>query len=210
MRAIVFVDYWNVQLTLQHEDAKALSVDTNNHRFNIDWFNLGLWITKKVEDFLKETDPQITISHQETRVYTSTNPNDNGRYKQWAINILGKKPGIRVFCLDRKEKKNQNCSCCYKPVDQCPHCKEKIVETQEKGVDTLLVTDLLSLGLDKSYDVAILISQDSDMKPAVEHLANKGIKVVHVGIKHFGSDLAKSCWATYNAFPYRDEIKRPT
>lgn len=107
VRAIVFVDYWNVQLTLQHEDAKALSVDTNNHRFNIDWFNLGLWITKKVEDFLKETDPQITISHQETRVYTSTNPNDNGRYKQWAINILGKKPGIRFFAWIGKRKKSE-------------------------------------------------------------------------------------------------------
>ena len=72
----------------------------------------------------------------------------------------------------------------------------------------MLVTDLLSLGLDKTYDAAILASQDADMKPAVEHLSSKGIKVIHAGIKHYGSDLASSCWAKFDLFPIRDELKR--
>lgn len=128
MKTIVFVDYWNLQLSIQQEDAKALNIDPiHTHRFQIDWFNLGQVIT------------------------------------------------------------------------QC---------AQEKGVDTLLATDLLRLGLDYTYEVAIIVSQDSDMKPAVDHLSSKGIKVIHAGIKHYGANLSNSCWAKFDLFPIRQQIQR--
>lgn len=209
LRTIVFIDYWNLQLSLQQEDAKSKGVPQNNHRFSIDWFNIGPWITKKAEDSLKGTGI-TSLSYQETRIYTSANPNDNGSFKKWVNNTLNRQPGIRTFCLDRKPKRHNNCAKCHQPIDKCPDtgCGEPINATQEKGVDTLLVTDLLCLGLDNTYDIAILISQDSDMKPAVEHLNRKGIKVVHAGIKHFGADLAKSCWSGFDLFPLRAEIER--
>lgn len=208
MKVIVYVDYWNLQLSLQSEDAKSKSIDINSHRFCLDWYRLGNWLTYKVQDHLQKTNPQINLSYQETRIYTSTDPNDNGSYKKWVQNNLSKQPGIRVFCLDRKAKRNQNCVHCHSSIDKCPHCASEIKATQEKGVDTFLVTDILAMGLDHSYDLAIIVSQDSDMKPAVQHLGNKGIKVVHAGIKHFGADLANACWATYDLFPARDEIIR--
>ncbi|EIU6819353.1 NYN domain-containing protein [Vibrio parahaemolyticus] len=208
MRTIVFVDYWNLQLSVQQEDARSHGAASNTHRFNINWYTLGQWLTNKVEAHLKTSNPAISLTYEETRIYTSTDPNDNGKYKNWVQNNLAKQPSIRAYCLDRKPKRHQNCVHCHKPIDKCPHCQKGINATQEKGVDTLLVTDLLSLGLDKSYDLAIIVSQDSDMKPSVQHLSNKGIKVVHAGIKHFGADLAKSCWATYDIFPSRNEIKR--
>jgi uncharacterized LabA/DUF88 family protein len=93
-------------------------------------------------------------------------------------------------------------------MDICPYCQKHIKATQEKGVDTLLVTDLLRLGLDKSYDVAILVSQDADMIPAVEHLISKGIKVIHAGIKHFGKGVGDKCWAQFDVFDLRNQIKR--
>lgn len=208
MRTIVFVDYWNLQLSIQQEDAKSQTVTASAHRFNINWYQLGQWLTQKIETHLKTSNPSINLSYEETRIYTSTDPNDNGNFKRWVQNNLARQPSIRAYCLDRKPKRHQNCVHCHNPIDKCSNCTQAINATQEKGVDTLLVTDLLSLGLDKSYDLAIIVSQDSDMKPSVQHLSNKGIKVVHAGIKHFGADLAQSCWATYDLFPARNEIKR--
>ncbi|EPU1979843.1 NYN domain-containing protein [Escherichia coli] len=212
MRTMVFVDYWNLQLSLQHEDALAQSLDAaalQQHRFQIDWFSLGSKITELAKQ-LASPDPAspLPFQFQEMRVYTSNNPSDNGSYKQWATRTLGQKPGVRVFCLDRKPKRNPTCPHCHVVMDVCPTCRQQINATQEKGVDTLLVTDLLRLGLDNSYDVAILVSQDSDMAPAAEHLASKGIKVIHAGIKHFGNGVGQQCWASFDLFAHRARLQR--
>ncbi len=122
---------------------------------------------------------------------------------------MNKQPSIRAYCLERKVKRNLDCPSCGHQIHQCPNCSVAFNATQEKGVDTLLVTHLLSLGLDKTYDVAILVSQDSDMKPAVAHLSDKGIKVIHAGIKHFGADLSSACWAKFDIFQNREQLKRP-
>ena len=36
----------------------------------------------------------------------------------------------------------------------------------EKGVDTAIITDLLTLAWEGAYDVAILVSSDADLVPA--------------------------------------------
>jgi hypothetical protein len=207
---MLFVDYWNLQATIQQEDGKALGLGASalrNHKFQIDWFGLGPKLTQLAA---KEASPDATplpLVYQETRIYTSVDPAD-GTYRNWAINILGRRPGIRVSCQDRRPKRNPSCSACHALMDVCPHCAVAINATQEKGVDTLLVTDLLRLGLDGSYDVALLVSQDSDMAPAAEHLGSKGIKVIQVGIKHFGRGVASNCWADFDLFSVRANIKR--
>lgn len=207
---MIFVDYWNLQATLQQEDGKAQGLaagDLRSHRFSVDWFGLG---PKLVQLAAKEASPDenpLPLVYQEMRIYTSTDPTD-GKYKAWATNALGRQAGIRVSCLDRRPKRNPNCPHCHVVMDICPHCQASIVATQEKGVDTLLVTDLLRLGLDGSYDVALLVTQDSDMAPAAEHLGSKGIKVIQVGIKHYGRGLAAKCWADFDLFPLRTAIQR--
>lgn len=212
MRAIVFVDYWNLQLTLQREDGRALGLSGQglaSHRFGVDWFNLGPKLTQLAANLASPTPgTPLQLAFQETRIYTSTDPADSG-YKHFALNIMGRRPGIRVSCQDRRHKYNPNCPHCFTEMDVCPHCTKGVTATQEKGVDTLLVTDLLCLGLDKSYDVAILVTQDSDMAPAAEHLGSKGIKVIQAGVKHYGAGLAKQCWANFDLFPVRDQIQRP-
>lgn len=205
------MDYWNLQLTLQQEDAKQNGINpVGSHRVNIDWFGLGPWLVQKAMGQIKQEPglQQFNLNFQETRIYTSANPNDNGAYKHWVTNTLGKRPGTRVFCADRKPKRNQICPSCNCEISACNHCSHPINATQEKGVDTLLVTDLLRLGLDQTYEVAIIASQDADMKPAIDHLSSKGIKVIHAGVKHFGSDVSKSCWAKFDIFPSLAEIKR--
>jgi len=54
--------------------------------------------------------------------------------------------------------------------------------TIEKGFDTALVTDLLSLAWETSWDVAVLISSDRDFIPAVEMLNRKGYRVSNAHI----------------------------
>ena len=209
MKTIVFVDYWNLQLSLQREDAISKQVNIQNHRFYIDWYKFGQNITSAAQTTIKTVlPPGESLYFQEARFYTSANPNDGGKYKRWVTGSLNRQPGVQVFCLDRKPRRHATCPNCHEDISHCNHCQKEIKATQEKGVDTLLVTDLLRLGLDGTYDAAIVVSQDSDMKPAVDHLSSKGIKVVHAGIKHFGADLSSSCWATFDLFPIRHILER--
>lgn len=213
MRTIVFVDYWNLQLTLGGEDARVAGLtgaQARNHRFEVDWFGLGPALTQLAAVHASPTPgTALPLQFQQSRIYTSANPATEFKYRNWALNTLGRKAGVHVHCLDRKPKRNPNCPACYQVMDICPHCKAAINATQEKGVDTLLVTELLSLGLDGSYDVALLVSQDGDMGPAAAHLISKGRNVIQVGIGNFGKALAASCWAEFDLFPHRNTIRRP-
>lgn len=210
MKTIVFVDYWNLQATVQCEDGKEQGLSGSAlraHRFNIDWFGLGPQLTKLAEAHASPAGNPLSLDYQETRIYTSADPTDS-KYKAWANNSLGRQPGIRVACVDRKPKRNPYCASCHQEMGACPHCGNAVQATQEKGVDTHLVTDLLCLGLDGSYDVALLVSQDSDMAPAAAFLGTKGIKVIQVGLRHFGRGVAAQCWADFDLFPHRNNIRR--
>jgi len=66
----------------------------------------------------------------------------------------------------------------------------------EKGVDTSIVTDLLSLAWENSWDVAVLLSSDRDFIPAVVRLQDKGFKVINAHFPPKGMDLARNCWAS--------------
>ena len=67
----------------------------------------------------------------------------------------------------------------------------------EKGVDTAIVTDLLSLAWERAYDIAVLVSSDADFVPAVERLQEKGFKVVNATWQGHGHQLARVCWASF-------------
>ena len=54
----------------------------------------------------------------------------------------------------------------------------------------MLVADMIRLSWENAYDVAVLLSSDSDFIPAVEHLQRRGLKVVHAGFKNRGNALA--------------------
>jgi len=64
----------------------------------------------------------------------------------------------------------------------------------EKGVDTSLVTDLITTTLDATHDRAVLISGDADFVPAVEYLQGRGHRVSHVFFKPVGEEIRNACW----------------
>jgi|SRR3989344_1698408 len=54
--------------------------------------------------------------------------------------------------------------------------------SREKGIDVKLATDLIVGAVDKKYDVAIVISSDTDLVPAVDWVRNRmKLKIEYVG-----------------------------
>ena len=65
--------------------------------------------------------------------------------------------------------------------------KQRGETSVEKGVDIMVATDLLKLGWEDSYDVAILVSGDGDFAYAVKTVKDLG---KHVEVAAFESNLA--------------------
>ena len=64
----------------------------------------------------------------------------------------------------------------------------------EKQLDTLVTTDLIADAMYDVYDIAFLISEDSDFCPAVEFVQEMRNKhVVHVGFGTHSNDLRNRC-----------------
>lgn len=54
----------------------------------------------------------------------------------------------------------------------------------EKGVDVKIAVDLLVGAYENSYDIAVLVSSDTDLISAIEKVRLLGKKVVYVGFSH--------------------------
>jgi uncharacterized LabA/DUF88 family protein len=54
----------------------------------------------------------------------------------------------------------------------CPKCKERVVYRThiQKGVDTRIAVDMVTMAVDNAYDTAILVSGDSDLAGAVNYI----------------------------------------
>ena len=210
MRIAVFIDYWNFQLTLNAKAAALRSVQDT--RIKVDWKNLGRVLGTEACRVLG-CDP-ATHSYEGSYIYTSFNPaTDEGkRFKQWATNWLDRQPGLNVQLRERRRKTAQRCPACHREITHCPHaeCGKAIVATEEKGVDTFLVTDLLRLGLSNCYDAAVLASLDADMVPAVDYIQTMGKKIIQAGFPPQGMTLATQCWGSFDVLSLIGEIERST
>jgi len=78
----------------------------------------------------------------------------------------------------------------------------------EKGVDTFIATDMIRLAWENAFDLAVLVSSDSDLVPAVEFLNQKGQKIVQAGFPPGGVHLATACWASFDVWKVGGEIER--
>jgi uncharacterized LabA/DUF88 family protein len=206
-RVRVFVDYWNFQLSLNEREASSRKLD--DYRFEIGWQALGPWLAGKACAAVAIT----SHSFDGLNIYTSHDPKTPGglKFHKWATGWLNRQPGVNVSCQERKPKSFPRCPTCHREIQYCPHsdCGKKIVSTIEKGVDTLIATDMIRLAWEDAYDLAVLATSDRDLIPAVEFLSLKGRKVVQAGFPPQGLDLASKCWASFDVYKDRAEIKRP-
>lgn len=204
-RVRIFVDYWNFQLGINRRVAAAKGVA--DVRFSVDWPKLGPWLAQRACSTIGITD----FSFEGAILYASHDPRteEGKKFHRWATGWLARQPGVRVECRERKPKDPPTCPTCHKEISDCPHCGRPIRATQEKGVDTLLATDMIRLAWEDGYDIAVLATSDRDLIPAVEFLNLKGRKVIHAGFPPLGADLAKSCWASFDVYASCGEIERP-
>jgi len=47
------------------------------------------------------------------------------------------------------------------------------VRAEEKGIDVALAIDFVALAIDGAYDVGIIASTDTDLRPAIEYVLHK-------------------------------------
>lgn len=76
----------------------------------------------------------------------------------------------------------------------------------EKGVDVQMAVDLLVGAYEDKYDVAIIISSDTDLIPAMEKVKNLGKEVEYIGFAHKPS-LALQKYATLSRLLIKDELE---
>lgn len=57
-------------------------------------------------------------------------------------------------------------------------------EPREKGTDVRIAVDLVVGAIDDLYDVALLVSSDTDLVPAIKQAKARGKKVAYVGFAH--------------------------
>ena len=62
---------------------------------------------------------------------------------------------------------------------------------QQKGVDTLMVRDLMVLSQERSIQRAVVLSGDEDLREGIEYAQDRGVRVAVVGIDA-GGDLSQS------------------
>lgn len=200
-RTRVFIDFWNFTLNWQ-DRAPAGS--------GIDWPKVPAILLGQAEAQLQAaaiTDPMVL---EETLVYASYNPKNEGKLKGWLDSFLDRQPGFRVNTRERKEKpKSIRCTSCGEEHSKCAKCDQPFTWAPEKGVDTAIVTDLLALGSEGKYDVALLLSSDADHIPAVEWVQGQGLKVINATWTNHGFDLEKTCWGSFRLDPVVSSMVRP-
>lgn len=128
--------------------------------------------------------------------YDPNKPNDV-KFKNWYTTWLDRQPGVHTVLLERQKKNYPKCPHCQKEMTKCD-CGGDMRGTEEKGVDTRIVTDMISLAWSNGYDVAVLVSSDKDFVPVAEFLQAKGIKVVHAAFPPDGAQLSQKCWASFS------------
>jgi hypothetical protein len=183
----VFIDFWNFQLNWNERAAGG----------KVDWPAVPRVLLDEARKQLETAGVDGDLTLEETLVFASYNPARERKLKGWLDNFLDKQPSFRVNTRERREKMRKiHCPSCGEHNETCAKCGEPFRWAPEKGVDTAIVTELLSLASEGAFEVAILLSSDADHIPAVEWVQARGLKVINATWARNGFDLAKTCWAS--------------
>jgi uncharacterized LabA/DUF88 family protein len=206
VRFQIFVDFWNLQLTLNRHEAIAKGVE--NVSFGIDWKKFPAVLVREAAKVLSTKD----AAYAGMLVFSSYHPSSaaDKNHHKWITGWLDREPGVHVRCFERQPRSRPKCQSCHREIEKCPHkdCGINLAGTVEKGVDTAIATDMIRLAWEQAYDAAVLVTSDADLVPAVKFLELKGIKVIQAGFPPYGADLAKACWGNFDMFARRNDYHR--
>ena len=199
LRVLVFLDYSNFRPSMERAE----------NGFSIDLRPLGHCLATAA---LATVDPNAGLGYQGMRMYGSFDPHSpaGNSQQQWYNNFAKSIPGIYVAAVPRRRKRSgPTCPSCHDEIRDCPKCGSDMRGTEEKGVDTRIATDLISMAWGDQYDVAVLVSSDRDFIPVVEFLETRSIKVVHGAFLSVAAELSQACWASIDVLSLREQFRRP-
>lgn len=173
-----------------------------------DWRPLGPLLAREAGALV---DPSQAWSFEGMNVYGSFDPEkkQDAKLRNWFSSVLDRMPGVRVVLVERQRKRGYpKCPACQAEAQRCTTCGEDMRGTEEKGVDTRMVADMISLAWADAYDVAVLVSADRDFVPVAEFLETKGIKVIHGAFPPVGSLLSQRCWGHIDIAKLMHQFRR--
>lgn len=198
-RTRVFIDYWNFQLSWNHRTGGAFC----------DWKRLPLSLVTAAAVPMLEVGLAGALELEETLLYASVDPQSEAKLRGWLEGTVERFPSYRVSIRERHtQPRSVHCKGCGHTTAQCPECGVTFVGKVEKGVDTAIATDLLTLAWQRDYDVAVLVTSDADFVPAVERIQERGLKVINAGWQGKGHELKKACWAAFEIDSITDRLRR--
>ena len=142
----------------------------------------------------------------------STRINEKERpLKGWLDNTVRRMTSYRVEIRERsRQPTSLFCRNCRRTTDCCPTCKEPFFRSVEKGIDSAIVTDMLLIGWQGSMDIALVVSSDADLVPAVRALRDHGLRTVNASWRGHGHELAKACWGSFDLDDIASDVIRHT
>jgi uncharacterized LabA/DUF88 family protein len=203
IRVRIFIDFWNFQLSLN-----TLEKEVGRTSFSLDWKGVAPACCDQVNALIR---PASGVAYEGLHVYSSytDGKGPDMKHKNWVETWLDRQPGVVATCVKRSQKKSPpKCPGCHAEATHCTICGHDMRGMEEKGVDTRIVTDMMSLAWNGAYDVAVLVSADRDFIPVAEELQSRGIKVIHGKIGKAGMDLAAHCWADFDLYAERAKFQR--
>lgn len=196
-RVFVFVDFWNFQLGMKKVEDP----------FNADFKTLGPSLAQAAIELV---DATAQPEYAGMNVYISTDESSAAEagLRKWATQTVDRFPGVNVTLVPRvKEVAGPTCPGCHGTVERCPACNHDMRGTEEKGVDVRIATDMIMQAWVDSYDIAVLVSSDSDFVPVASFLQTKGKKVIHGQMPPRGALLSQKCWGSIDLFKTRDRFR---
>lgn len=193
-RVRVFIDFWN--LTLSFNDLEPA--------FRCDWSQLPRWLAAQGAQIAGVGDYSFEGAH----VFASYNPRTDASLHRWLTTWLDRQTGVQVEVKERRRRDPPKCPSCQTSIAVCPACGHDLRGTVEKGVDSAIVTAMIRLAWEDSYDIAVLVTSDADFVPAVEFLDLRGRKVIQAGFPPLGAHLARACWGSIDLRPHMPMLRR--
>ena len=195
----LFIDFWNFQLDWNGLVGKT----AQGEPISIPWKNQLSRVL--CEAVAKKGGESVTYAG--THVYASVDPaGDSGLGK--FLHAMDSFPGYCVTVKKRKPRPGGiRCTNCQTEIIQCPSCQHRLRRTVEKGIDSAIITEMIQMGFDNVYDIAVLGSNDADLCQAVTFLQNRlGKHVYHLWFPGVGVDLRNASWDHFSIPDLLDEL----
>jgi hypothetical protein len=155
-------------------------------------------LVRNAADLISATGDTTGVTLAETIVHASADESREAKLRDWLTNWLDRQPSYDVKIRTRRPRRHPvHCRACDTLMTNCPNCSTPLTISEEKGVDSALVTDLLSLAWQRAYDVAVLVSGDADLHPGRGVRAEPGPQGDQRGLAEQGASAPGACWGSF-------------